>query len=263
MATHDQKPWWMQDGVSRELAGLWTEATMATDAVRAETGAVLDLRNACGKEPFRRFLWQQQDRTNLFPASHGRANPDIIAGMKEPELHARYSAVLTEYDSGSHPVRRDKVDYPPENCNLGYKLHLNIPIASVRAVSDYLIRGSFHHKYLCGGDITDGKIFTIYIGSQRLALRLAEQISHDLDGHLAKPCEPSEIELAPNVCGRFKGSDTDFTPYPCGGLRGIPLVRSLQDLVWSPPEKQKQALPQAFAIFYNHLASQYGAFFHG
>lgn len=103
-----------------------------------------------------------------------------------------------------------------------WKVHLNVEPKNVDPVSEYLIKNGFKHKYLSGGEIEDGKVFTVYIGSYKLVKQLSEQIGQDLSSFLCKPLAYGEIELAPGVVGRFdapgnKDSQTNFTQYgTCG-----------------------------------------------
>lgn len=89
------------------------------------------------------------------------------------------------------------------NPNIGWKLHLNIGPENVKNVSKYLIDNGYDHKYLHGGRITNGKIFTIYIGSHKLTRELAQQISRDLKSCLCRPIDQKETEFALGVSARF------------------------------------------------------------
>lgn len=126
------------------------------------------------------------------------------ATQGEENHYPAYNTVLKEYRH-TDPVRNQddpKWDFPKDG-NEAWKLHLNIRMEHVKIVSEYLIREGYYHKYLQGGEIEQGKIFTLYIGSHELAKRLSERLSQDLKEWLCLPLPKDEIELARGVVGRF------------------------------------------------------------
>jgi hypothetical protein len=137
-----------------------------------------------------------------------------------------YAKMLPEYSmpaaelyayEAAHPDEL-KTEFREANPNIGWKFHLNVLQENVRIVSEYLRKNGYNHKYLKGGEPSDGKIFTVYVGSHRLTQQLARKVSNDLQGKLAKPATTSdEIEIATGVIGRFSGSGKRFNQYgTCG-----------------------------------------------
>ena len=128
-----------------------------------------------------------------------------------------YNRALGEYEFPSRRANPARFDYG-DNPNHGWKTHLNVTIENAVAVADYLQSDGYRHKFLMGGDIGDGKIFTLYLGSFEKAQAEAERISNELEGRLAKPVDHGEIELAPGVVGRFRTERFGFNPYGTSGL---------------------------------------------
>jgi hypothetical protein len=93
------------------------------------------------------------------------------------------------------PEGTNKKDF--EEANIGWKIHLNVCPENTKAVSEYLISQEYYHKYFGGGEIEDGKIFTVYIGSYLLTEKLAREIYHDIYWILARSRIPGELEFAP------------------------------------------------------------------
>src|SRR5690606_45734 len=119
-----------------------------------------------------------------FPYSDGLENLIAFGSDQEKAYH---QGDLEEY--AYTPKSKSKTDFIDGNPNVGHKLHLNVPLEHVKVVSDYLKANDYCHKYLHGGEVEDGKMFTLYIGSHQLAFHLAQIISRDLKGKLARPVE--------------------------------------------------------------------------
>ena len=102
--------------------------------------------------------------------------------------------------------------------NVGWKLHLNVTPENSHFVSRWLKIHNFSHKFLSGGDIDDGKIFTVYIGSYDLCTKMSQKIFDGLNLYLCKPAANDEIELRPGIVGRFANiNKKDFHQYgSCG-----------------------------------------------
>jgi len=130
-----------------------------------------------------------------------------------------YSTV-SEYNSpASKPSMYDYTVSP----NIGWKLHLNVAPQDVPQVSYHLLKNGYDHKYLSGGNIDDGKIFTLYIGSYLKVSAQSVELSNSLLPFLCRPKAFGEIEFAPGIIGRFRArqnvNDTDhsFNSYgTCG-----------------------------------------------
>ncbi len=213
-----------------------------------------------GKKRYKSFLKDNQYDTNPFPLSTAPENADALAVPDARLLYDMYVSVLDEYES--RVEGSDKTDFI-NGSGEGYKLHLNVPVANVREVSEYLITQNYHHKYLSGGDAPES-VFTLYIGSHQLAFSLSKKLSDELSPYLAKPARTDEIELAPNIVGRFCAVDNDlYTQYGIY-VRGM---SNLKFFAWCPDEKDpiklKEFTEDAFEETYESLADDYGEYFHG
>ncbi len=195
------------------------------------------------------------------------------------EDYSMYTTVLEPYKGGWE--RFDEYDKKnPNNIkhdfiksgnpNLGWKIHLNVEPKDVKIVSDYLINNGYNHKYLSGGDIEDGKTFTIYIGDYTLVSNLAKEISNDLKSQLRKPEAKSEVELAPGVVGRFVTQRKEFGQYgTCGfsiinnwvydkrgfNATNINLIKNKET------SYREQALREGEMFSYKELKKLYGNYF--
>lgn len=213
---------------------------------------------------YARFLHRQLFTTNLFPNSTSTPNPDIISGKTERELFDRYIAALPQYEQ-TREYNPNKVDFGNFGINVGYKFHLNVSIANIGRVSTFLKKEGFSHKYLSGGEIADGKIFTIYVGAKDKSDEMATILSQELGPHLSRPLEKNdEIEIAPNISGRFRAQGDDFIQYGFG-LKGIPMLRedARRLLYVSDPTDKKRLLDEAFKRAFIKLKDVYGQYFYG
>jgi hypothetical protein len=189
---------------------------------------------------------------------------------------------LKPYNQSGLPnpaINPDKIDYPEKiPYGIGHKIHLNIEAKDVAAVSKYLKDNGYRHKYLSGGEIEDGKVFTVYIGSKDLTDELAQKISSDLQTYLRRPVFLDEVEYAPNVVGRFESSSgtsaEPFSKYGFG-IRGVDMLRQDKDEIISGRNLNKRntrsendaILPGgytgAFTRSFERLSQDYGSFFYG
>ena len=171
-------------------------------------------------------------------------------------IHKEYEAVLKPY----HPINYNKAqelklnDEIQEKDDLWWKLHINVAPEHVIAVSKYLTEEWICHKYISWWEIEDGKIFTIYTGSYKIARKVAEKISHDIKKYLCKPEDHHEMELAPGVVGRFRYEslvhDTvKSAPY---GTCWFSVDQTLKNL-W---------IKKMELISYRRLKSMFGTYFH-
>jgi hypothetical protein len=200
-----------------------------------------------------------------FPNSRGR--PNLLCSVEdEAAAESQYETALGEYAHHSHgrfyqPLIGDG------RAHLGHKLHLNVLPGHVRTVSEYLKRNQFNHKYLSGGEVALGKIFTIYIGPHDLAFFLADKLSEELNGRLCTPVDSSEIEYGPFVSGRFAGQGLIggklLGQHPQAGIRGMALFD--EDIKrfagrMNLPENVRHFI---FNRTFNPLAAHLGSFFYG
>jgi len=137
------------------------------------------------------------------------------------QLLQEYSSHLKEY---KHPdYEKERADFnhpnnPNQDPNIGWKCHINVAPTHVVEVAKFLQDSGYCHKYLSGGEIEDGKTFTIYLGSKHTTEEQIPQIFTTI-GHLIDPAlDQTEVEFAPRIVGRFVGPRTEFAQY---GDRGI------------------------------------------
>jgi len=157
--------------------------------------------------------FHRQSRQANFPINHHSSHDDYTATfddlLNEGKGELKLGNVGYDYHNSSNSDKYDPWFGSDSNGrvkvegNLGWKFHLNVLPEHVRSVAEYLIKNDYEHKYFMGGSLTDGKVFTIYIGSYALAKKLALQLSQDLHQWLAMPKDINEIEFAPGVIGRF------------------------------------------------------------
>ncbi len=101
--------------------------------------------------------------------------------------NAPYEAVMEPY---YHPSR-EKWSFYKDDPNQGYKIHLNCDPVDAGAVSRFLKAQDLDHKYLSGGDVDSGKIFTIYTGSKEQTEGIVKILADNLKGVLKPPPKPT------------------------------------------------------------------------
>lgn len=217
-----------------------------------------------------------QTPKDYFPNSTNPPNPDLL---KDESIYNQYLKPYLQTDLSNNTINPDKVDYPEKiTHNFGHKLHLNIEAKDVVVVSKYLKDNGYRHKYLSGGEIEDGKVFTVYIGSKDLTDELAQKISSDLQTYLRRPVFVDEVEYAPNVVGRFessKGTGAEpFSKYGFG-IRGVDILRQDKEKIveanmqkFNNTRSENEALLPggyigAFTRSFERLSQDYGSFFYG
>ena len=219
-------------------------------------------------EHFRR-LTQHLESQNL------PINPHLGLGDYD-----RYKSELKEYSVKPKEAianaekfgTTSKFDFQGRGSRDGYwKIHLNVQPSSVKKVSKYLIENGYLHKYLSGGDIEDGKIFTVYPGAYRLTAESASSISKDLLTHLSQPVDHTEIELTPGVIGRFHGPNNKQASFHQYGSCGYSWTNehAMQMLTlryWSEGEpnldaRKKKLKNTAELTAYNKLREIFGDYF--
>ena len=189
------------------------------------------------------------------------------------ENYERYKKNLEGYDVGSkefaqhknYPLwqpNKEKTDFRVAgDPNIGWKLHLNVRPEYVQEISQYLCKNGYRHKYLHGGEIEDGKIFTIYVGSFSLCRELAKCLSNDTLPYLCKPLTETEIEFAEGVVGRFSG---DFQHIDSVLMRdgpyGFPLLRGTIDVTKLSKLSSQEKIDAAEKA-YLYLKKRYGIYF--
>ena len=176
-----------------------------------------------------------------------------------------YTAYLNEYGSSRHPSKEDKTDLlKTGNVNIGWKLHLNVKPENVVEVSKYLVDNGYRHKYLSGGDIEEGKVFTVYVGSREKTEEVSATLSKDLRNKLTKPKDKNEIEFARGVVGRFS-SGLGYGEFKKYGTLGMDTLKSaMGDIIKfiQNPNKSETIREIEFKS-YQRLEELYGHYFTG
>jgi hypothetical protein len=231
-------PDWLKSSVELGSRGKAPEQTTLPDQITARTNYKTKL-----------FLALNPPNDDYFPTSTGNVTQYNDIDYENTILEYKFPVALG-----------DKIDV--NDCNKGHKIHLNVAPQFVLEVSNYLKENKYHHKYLSGGDASDGKIFTIYLGSHNNAYNRSKIISQELDGKLLKPLDKSEIEYAPNICGRFCARSIRFHQYPNPHTRGM---SALRQCCFSTYRKNYTAdeIKYDFNITYEALADEFGVLFHG
>jgi len=128
------------------------------------------------------------------------------------ELARPYLSELDEYvESGNGKWK----DHHKDGVKGGWKFHLNVEPHNVIEVSKFLKDKGFNHKYLSGGEVDSGKIFTVSTGSKKMTERSVRLISDNVGNLLAEPKARGEALFAPNITGRFEGSGDKFHNKAC------------------------------------------------
>jgi hypothetical protein len=224
------------------------------------------IENEEARELFLNTILTAQLSEDKFPTSTKENNQDI--GYDTRVAQGNFVKVLPPYSWSPPKTARN---FWGGDANIGHKLHLNVPLNSVKTVSRHLKLLGVEHKYLSGGEVDDGKIFTVYCGSKNRADMIAQQISRDLAHDLRRPLAVSEAEYAPNVCGRFVGSLAEWSQYPKGKMRGItPLAGDPEkELLFPtifkqlPGTEQERVSRMALRRSFELAASKYGKYFYG
>lgn len=220
------------------------------------------------RDSFKESLWQQvvNARENPFPHSTDKINKNMPTeedGFDPRVHHLPYLQALEQYQF--QPADSEHHFFGGES-NIGYKLRLNIALADVQRVSEYLKEKGLNHKFLSGAD-GSGEVFTVYTGSKDRTDAVAQLISTNLSDVLCRPVGNKELEFAPNVAGYFTTPSnpfgllkdgTEFTRYPSfkRGIRGIPSIKYMDEAPTVSDER-------AYAMAYDQLSKTFGTYFYG
>ena len=176
----------------------------------------------------------------------------------DPAVEARYKQytdVLEEYIFHGSP---EKSQFFNDDPNCGYKVHLNVLPANVIAVSNFLKNHEFHHKYLHGGEIEDGKIFTVYLGSKAATERYVREIYEGVGDLLEHSKAYGEVEYAPRIVGRFVGGKKYFRQY---GREGISLLYDLpSEHPLNTPERAREKALEEYGEYFGGGITPYSPF---
>ena len=150
------------------------------------------------------------------------------------------------------------------NHNIGWKFHLNVEPKNVPQISRYLVQQNYDHKYLNGWESEDGKIFTIYIGSRKLAENLALEIKNDIWNLLSQPQISNEVEFQAGVVGRFIWSPKKYWQY---WNAGITYIYDDMTKLWNhdnySTKEAKETINQMTQDAFQSLTYDYGEYFTG
>lgn len=151
-------------------------------------------------------------RSQDLPENNFTDDLDYVTYYKKlPKYQVKWDDVFTYDEKNPGNIKHDHTK--TKTTQVGWKLHLNVQPEHVQEVSQYLSQNGYAHKFLYGGDIQDGSVFTVYTGAYRLTSECAGQLSTDLHQFLSRPTNQNELEFAPGVVGRFQG--------PKGGKDGF------------------------------------------
>lgn len=204
--------------------------------------------------PINPYVEEAQEGEDDFPVIDKRF--EQASGLQSYDSSSKYYDEIKLYEV-THPGRkkRDGSEYGFNEGMTGWKLHLNVKPEDASHVSTYLRENGYRHKFLSGGMVTSGKVFTIYIGSRELTQRLSQELSKDLEKFLCRPADWREIEFAKGIVGRFSSGDykEDFSIY---GPYGMPELAP----DWNDPFKKETDDEKALKA-YKKLKTKFGKYF--
>ncbi len=190
---------------------------------------------------------------------HAKALEPLKAKLKE------YTQRLGEYYSKSKERKATFVNGDPKQ---GYKFHLNVKPENVRSVSAYLKLLGVEHKFLSGGEIESGKIFTVYTGSKNNTERVVKQIADNeavalllepmpvSPADLVKHAPNGEVPYAPNIYGRFVGRKDKYQTKI--SRLGVAVLQGTEQLTLDESVKiTNQSLLQDYGEYYGGGISYY------
>ncbi|HYD34505.1 MAG TPA: hypothetical protein VD999_00385 [Vitreimonas sp.] len=174
---------------------------------------------ALGQPAAPRTIWDRV-AASFSPDGHLKLTLDEFqteAQLKEYKYHSRLDWGFWKNVTGQ-----------PEP-DIGYKLHLNVKPSNAKSVSEFLMAHDYEHKFLQGGEIDDGKIFTVYTGSLITTQKIAAEISANLSTLLEPGVASGEVAFDPQrlIVGRFCGEKQYFRTKRCN--EGINLLIGSED----------------------------------
>ena len=176
--------------------------------------------------------------------------------LKEQKAWEPYLEKMQPYQ---HPsTRREDLFWNKTggaNPNIGWKCHLNIAPENVVRVSSILKTLDLEHKYLLA-DVSDGKVFTVYLGSKQIVEAVMPHLYGELKDYLLEPKAPGEIAFAPGIVGRFSGSKDRFSTK--AAYNGITLLSEDDAKISNPSEA-----PSAWKRADQEMRKLYGDYYGG
>lgn len=190
----------------------------------------------------------------------GRAE-DLRRQAETAALYAPYHAVMRDYYEKGEDKWKSWEGAPPFG---EYKCHLNVTPENVLTVSDFLKTRGYHHKYLHGGEVESGKIFTVYVGGKDQAEQIIREIEDGVGSFLGEPNSGTltyEARYAPHVCGRFTTKLDGFVGY--FAQNGIPIHQDKRKSLFDVGKRTTVYEPDALDDARKRLTEKYGEYFGG
>ena len=141
----------------------------------------------------------------ILPDSQHDLTKEFSIEAKKGMIDYKGNGEYEFFPSGESNTEDKRFDLRYTDTNIGWKFHLNVKPENVDKVSRFLIIEGVKHKFLHGGTTSDGKIYTVYIGSFSLARKMAKFIRDNIGQYLETPLASEEIEFEKGIVGRFNG----------------------------------------------------------
>lgn len=168
------------------------------------------------------------------------------------QLRKQYTNQLPEYsEEGSGKWNDWKREWP----KVGWKFHLNVTPQHVKEVAEFLREQGFNHKYLSGGEVESGKVFTIYTGSKEMTERAVRVACDGVGSLLDEPKASGEVLFAPRIVGRFEGQTDRF--YRKVASQGITVTRERPDITDENVDYARGVLTQLYGDYFGHEIAFY------
>ncbi len=199
-------------------------------------------------------------------------NPTLSTSLPQNPGHPEeeYKKALAPYGHDGEQYAKSnpesaKCDYPSGDEATGWKIHLDVEPQDAQRVSEYLKQNNYTHKYLSGGDESEGKAFTVFFGSRKMIMKWANRLSQDLGTSLRQPKASGEIELAPGIAGRFVAGYPDAkNEFGHNGEYGLVFRKQyVRDKGNWKNIKTREDKVAVYTDAYRTLAQKYGKYFHG
>jgi hypothetical protein len=152
--------------------------------------------------------------------------------------------------------------------NTGWKIHFTPEIDFVPEVIEYLKANGYYHKYLTGGSPSEGKAFTVYLGSRAMLERQVAALEQTFGKTLLPAMAEDEEEVVPGISARFASFEEDsdgeklFHQYGKNGM--VELMSSVKSrLAQKQFNIDSHTAKKIAEDSYSALSERYGSYFHG
>jgi len=154
------------------------------------------------------------------------------------------------------------------NRNTGWKVHFTPNVDFVPEISSYLKANGYDHKYLYGGEPSDGKAYTVYFGSRQMMEKWVTELEGEFEDKLLPALAENEEAVTPHFSARFTSVDKDetgtslFHQYGVHGMSACHSTmnkRARERLGYPTGAEADDVALEA----YNELSKRYGSYFHG